>query len=95
MQLLGITIRKPSFGEITATSVLAIGLWLVGVGAMVQSGQVFGRADLAALLVMVWWGCLAARVGIDLRAGWRHLVAGAVVGSLLLGANGVVWAVLG
>ncbi|MEP7282160.1 MAG: hypothetical protein ABI696_09290 [Rubrivivax sp.] len=94
MNVLGISLRRPSFGETTATSIMAIGLWLAGVGAMVQSGQAFGRQDMAALLVMVWWGCMTVRLGIDLRAGWRHLLASGLGALVLLGVNGAVWTAL-
>lgn len=94
MNLFGIPLRQPSFGEFTAASVMATGLWMVGVAAMVQSGQPFGDEDLGALLAIVWWACTGVRFGIDLRAGGRHLAAHMVVALLLLGLNALAWACL-
>lgn len=85
MQLFGITLRKPTFGELTATAVMAAGLWIAGVGIARASGLPLERADAGALLVVIAWGCVAARIGLAMDAGRRHAVANLVVGAGLLG----------
>lgn len=85
MKILGISLRKPTFGELTATAVLAAGLWIAGVGIARAAGLDLGRAEAGALLVVVAWGCVAARLGLHIDASRRHAIANLVVGAGLLG----------
>lgn len=84
MQVAGIPLRKPAFNEITAATVMGGGLWIALVGLLRAGGHVLDRPEAAALLLVMLWGTLAVRLGIDLAAGWRHRVVHfAVCGALL------------
>lgn len=84
MKFLGITLRRPGFDELTAAAVMATGLWLMAVGLLHAIPWPIGKADAGALLVVVAWGSLSARVGIRIGQGQRHLMANLLVSGLLL-----------
>ena len=75
MHLIGIPLRKPSHNELAASTVMAVGLWLAGLGLMQAAQAGLGRAEAGALLLVCLWGCLSARVGIRIDRGGRHLLA--------------------
>lgn len=85
MKLLGIPLRKPSFNEFTAASIMGVGLWMLALGLMRASKVEVAWQDAGALLIMALWGCLCARLGIRVGAGGRHLLANLLVGATLLG----------
>jgi hypothetical protein len=85
MRLLGIQLRMPDSNEVTAAAFMATGLWAATVGVLSLMQVPFGRADAGALLLVVGWACLSARLGIRIGKGHRHLVANLAVSSLLLG----------
>ncbi|NRF65917.1 hypothetical protein HLB44_02835 [Aquincola sp. S2] len=84
MKLIGISLRKPSFGELTAAAVMATGLWLVAVGGLRAFQVEIGRADAGALLLIVLWACVSARLGIRIGMGQRHLLANLLGSAALL-----------
>ena len=84
MKLLGIDLRKPAFGELTAAAVMAAGLWLAVVGAAYASGHPLERADAGALLVVTGWACFGARLGLRIDAGTRHAIANVAIAAALL-----------
>lgn len=86
MHLIGIPLRKPSHTEVLASTVMALGLWLAGLGLMRALQVELGRAEAGALLLVCLWGCLSVRVGIRIDQGLRHLVANLAVSATLLGA---------
>ena len=86
MNLIGIPLRKPSSNELTASAVMGVGLWLACIGLMLAFNIPLNRADAGALLLVVAWGCLSARVGIRIDKGQRHVVAQVMVSAVLLGA---------
>lgn len=90
MHLLGITLRKPSHNEVAASTVMAVGLWLAGVGLMQMTQVTFDRIDAGALLLVCLWGSLSTRLGICIDRGGRHLFASLSVSALLLGAYQVL-----
>ncbi len=92
MKIIGIPLRAPRFNEITAAVIMGSGLWVLAVGLMRAAGVETGRADAGALLVVMLWGCVSARVGIRVGAGGRHLAANLLVTALLLGAYQGAWA---
>lgn len=93
MHFFGISLRKPPFSEFTAASVMALGLWMMLAGLATVTGTALSRVDAAALLLVVWWGCVAVRMGIDLGGGgWRHWALSTSVAGVLLGMNQVIWA---
>jgi hypothetical protein len=85
MTFFGIELRKPSFNEITAATVMATGLWVAALGIAHASGHALDGGDAGALLVVSLWGCVGARLGLRLGQGGRHLVANIAVSALLLG----------
>lgn len=92
MKLLGIPLRRPSFGEVTAAAVMATGVWLAAVGLAHSLNLPMDRVEAGALLLVVVWGCMSARLGICISAGHRHLLANLGVCALLLGAYQGAWA---
>ena len=91
MQLLGIDFRKPSFSELTSAAVLAAGCWLLLAGLARAGGMPLNAAEAGALLVVVTWGAFAARIGVGLDRGGRHLaVHVGICGLLLAGYQAVV-----
>jgi hypothetical protein len=85
MKLLGIELRRPSFNEVTAATVLAVGLWMAVVGLARATGHALLGAEAGALLVVAIWGCIAVRIGLALDKSGRHLVANIAVSAVLLG----------
>ena len=85
MKLLGIELRRPSFNEITAATVLAVGLWIAVVGIARVSGHPLLGPEAGALLVLALWACIAVRIGLALDKGRRHLVANIAISAVLLG----------
>jgi len=86
MKLLGIELRRPSFNEVTAATVLAVGLWIAVVGIARVSGHPLLGAEAGALLVVAVWGCIAVRLGLAFDNGRRHVVANIAISAVLLGA---------
>lgn len=85
MNIIGIPLRKPNFAELTAASILAVGLWMACLGVMRAAQLEIGSADAGALLIVVAWACLSTRLGIRVGLGQRHLVANLLVSGVLLG----------
>jgi hypothetical protein len=85
MKLLGIELRRPSFNEITAATVLAVGLWIAVVGLARASGHALLGPEAGALLVVAIWGCIAVRIGLALDKGRRQMVANIAISAVLLG----------
>jgi hypothetical protein len=85
-----IALRRPSFAEITAAAVMAAGLWCAAVALLRAFGWALGAGDAGALLVVVAWGCLSVRVGVDLGKGGRHLMVHLLVSAALLGTYDVL-----
>jgi hypothetical protein len=86
MKILGVDLRKPSFIEITASAVLAAGLWMAIVAVWRSVGGPLDRIEAGALLLVVFWGCICVRVGIRVDRGPRHLVLNLASCALLLAA---------
>ena len=84
MKILGITLRKPSFNEITAAAVMATGLFVAALGLMHALRMPIDPIEAGALLLVVLWGCVSARVGIRVGLGQRHLAANLLVSAALL-----------
>lgn len=93
MKILGIALRKPAFNELTGAVVMGVGLWVLAVGVMRFTHQDISRADAGALLLVMLWGCVSARLGIRVGMGTRHLLANLVVTAVLLGVYQGAWAI--
>lgn len=85
MNFLGIPLRKPSFNELTAAAVMGTGLFVAALGLMHALRMPIDRIEAGALLLVVMWGCVSARLGIRIGEGHRHMVANLMVSALLLG----------
>lgn len=85
MNLFGIALRKPTFGEVTAAAVMGIGCWIAAVGIAKASGHPLAAVDAGALLVVAVWATIGVRLGLRFDQGPRHLAAYGLVGTVLLG----------
>ena len=86
MKIIGIALRKPSFGDVTSAAVLASGLWLAVVALAMRLGSAPDRADAGAALLVIFWGCVCVRLGIRVEQGVRHLALNLGCCALLIGA---------
>jgi hypothetical protein len=84
MKIFGIELRKPSFNEVTAATIMGVGLWLACVGAAAAFHQQMSRVDAGAALVVILWGCLSVRFGVHIGQGRAHLLANVSVTAVLL-----------
>ena len=91
MKFIGIPLRRPCFNELTAAAVMATGLWLAAVACLRVAHFDMQRADAGALLLVMTWGCVSARLGIHIGQGHRHLIANLLLSALLLGLYEGVW----
>lgn len=85
MNLLGISLRRPRFWEITASAVMASGLWVAILGLVKVGGWTLSGRDAGALLIVMLWGAISARVGVRIGQGLQHLAANLIVSAVLLG----------
>jgi hypothetical protein len=94
MKLIGISLRRPTFGELTAAAVMATGLWLALVGLLRTVHFPIDGTDAGALLLVVLWSCVSAHLGIRIGAGHRHLAANLLGSAALLLAYQGAWAAI-
>ena len=85
MTFLGIELRRPSFNEVTAATVMAVGLWVAVIGLAQVTGHALQPRDAGAVLVVAVWGCIGVRLGFGVGQGGRHLAAHVGVSAVLLG----------
>ena len=95
MKILGIELSKPSFNEVTASAVMAAGLWLAIMALMRVSEQPLDRVDAGAALLVIFWGCVGVRLGIRFDKGLRHVAANVLGGGAILVIYHAVMALLG
>ena len=91
MTLFGITTRIPSFAEFTAATLMALGLWLAGIALLWRFNGVPTAFEAGALLLVLAWGCIGARLGIRPDRGGRHVLANFAVSAVLLGLYAGAW----
>lgn len=85
MSLLGITFRRPRFWEITASAIMAAGVWVAILGVTKVSGLPLSRRDAGALLLVILWGSVSARMGVRIGQGPNHLAVNLLVSAMVLG----------
>jgi hypothetical protein len=95
MNLFGIALRKPSFNEVTAATVMGVGLWLAVLAVARAFGHGLDIVDAGAALLVMVWGCVGVRLGIEIGKGSRHLAANLVVSAMLLAVYQGAWAIAG
>ncbi len=84
MNFFGITLRRPSYAQLTSAVILAVGLWLLLLGVLRASGQAIGPLDAASALAVIAWSCVAVPLGIRIGDGARHLAANLAGAAMLL-----------
>ena len=84
MKILGIELSKPSFNEVTASAVMAAGLWLTCVALFKVSEQPMDRIEAGAALLVIFWGCVGVRMGIRFDRGLHHVAANVLGGGVIL-----------
>jgi hypothetical protein len=84
MKILGIELSKPSFNEVTASAVMAAGIWLACVALWRVSEHPMDRIEAGAALLVIFWGCVGVRLGIRLDKGLRHLAVNLLCGAAIL-----------
>jgi hypothetical protein len=84
MKILGVQLSKPSFNEVTASAVMAAGLWLAIVALWRVSEQPLDRIQAGAALLVIFWSCVGVRMGIRLDKGLRHVAVNVLCGGLIL-----------
>ena len=84
MKILGVQLRKPSFDEVTASAVMAAGLWLAYVAYVKANGDAVDAVHAGGVLLMIFWGCVCVRFGIHVGRGLQHLALNLALGAALL-----------
>jgi hypothetical protein len=84
MKILGIELSKPSFNEVTASAVMAAGLWLACVALWRVSEQPLDRVEAGGALLVIFWGCVGVRMGIRFDKGVRHVAANMLCAGVIL-----------
>ena len=90
MKILGIQLTKPSFNEVTASAVMAAGLWMATIALFHVTQQPIDRIQAGAALLVIFWSCVGVRMGIRLDKGLRHVVANVLCGGVILIAYSAV-----
>jgi hypothetical protein len=95
MKILGVELKQPTFNEVTASAVMAAGLWLACV-ALLRAGDLpLDRIEAGGALLVIFWGCVGVRLGIRVDRGARHLALNLAVGAALLAVYHGVMTLLG
>ena len=84
MKIFNIELRRPSFNEVTAATIMGVGLWMAIIGGASALGRGFSKVDAGAALVVILWGCLSVRFGVNVSQGRAHLLANVAVTAVLL-----------
>jgi hypothetical protein len=84
MKILGIELSKPSFNEVTASAVMAAGLWLACVALFHVSQQPMDRIEAGGALLVIFWACVGVRMGIRFDKGPRHVAANMLCAGVIL-----------
>jgi len=84
MKILGIELSRPSFNEVTASAVMAAGLWLAFVAVWRVSAQPMDRIEAGGALLVIFWGCVGVRMGIRFDKGPRHVAANMLCAAVIL-----------
>jgi hypothetical protein len=84
MKLIGIPLCRPNVSELTASSAMGTGLWVAMVGIAHAVQLQLDKSDAGALLLVVLWACISARVGIRIEKGFRHIAANLLVSAGLV-----------
>ncbi|MDO9074252.1 MAG: hypothetical protein Q7U73_13400 [Rubrivivax sp.] len=94
MEVFRIVTRQHSFAEVTAASVMALGVWLCAVGLLFRLGHAPTAFNAGALLVVLAWGCIGVRLSIRPNLGGRHALANFAIPALLLRLYAAAWSLV-
>src|SRR5881392_739551 len=56
MKILGVELKQPTFNEVTASAVMAAGLWLACVALLRANDQPLDRVEAGGALLVIFWG---------------------------------------
>lgn len=84
MNLLGLSLRKPTFLSITLAAAIATLAWLIVVAVLDYRGAV-DSSTAGALLLAFMWACVCAALGLRFRDG-REIAFYSVGAAMLLAA---------
>ena len=82
---IGLPPRRSAFAELTAASLMAVGLWAAAVGVLLATRSTLNAVDAGALLLALTWAWLSARLGQGAGQSRRLLVVNLLGCTLLLG----------
>ncbi|MBB4517276.1 hypothetical protein [Paraburkholderia fungorum] len=74
MQFLGVTLRRPTFNDLTFAAALGTAVFAVYELAMMALGVHETTRSGLLFFVGTVWGALSNRIGINLTQGWRAKV---------------------
>ena len=94
MKILGIPLSKPSFNEVTASAVMAAGLWLAIVALFRVTQQPIDRIEAGAALLVIFWSCVGVRIGIRFDKGLRHVAANVLCAGVILAVYNAIMTIL-
>lgn len=86
MNILGVTLNKPSFTEVTWAALIACVWWVAALGIWTVAGGRPEPVDAGATLLIIFWGCICPRCGIRIDRGFSHLALNMVVSAIILTA---------
>jgi hypothetical protein len=88
-------LRLPTSAEATGAAVMGSGLWVAAMGLLRAAAITVEPYDAGALLIVILWGCLSARLGIRIGTGHRHLLANICISGVLLLVYQGAWSAVG
>lgn len=78
MRILGVTLRKPTFVDVTVMMAVATFLLVAVLAVSGLMGYRPGTYTKAVFLASLAWGVLSNLIGIRVVDGWRHLALNTV-----------------
>jgi hypothetical protein len=90
MKLLGLDLHKPTATELATVPFVAVCIWLLGFGVLRVAGWRGSWFECSLLFVAVTLGSLGLVCGMDVRRGFRYLVASVVLTLLVFGVGALV-----
>lgn len=71
MKILGVTLRRPTFSDVTIAVAMGTAVFAVYELATMALGVHQTAVNGLLFLVGTTWGSLSSRIGIDVSKGWR------------------------
>lgn len=83
MKILGIPLRRPSFGDVTKSAILATAMLLILMTVSAFLGRTPRTEDKVTWLLLAFWGGVSSTCGLTPARGWRHLALLISVGIII------------